>query len=373
MLFDEEKSITMRTNLSTFSKSFGETFKLCPLKAWFKARDKRKEEKPSKELLIGKFTHELFAQKVVEEHMNKKYKVNIKGIDPTVIYESKVMLSRLNLDTIIEKDDTVIAVEEFHKVFMKNGLELVGIFDLVLLKQSSKGPYIQVFDLKTGYKLAKEVDLQCMIYAYLAAMTYPGLPVLFTTFSSRNGDTWGKFFSEKEALSLGDIIENFSGEVKEIVEDEYRPVSKPSPNCLHCPFFDECLAAQNSDETNILLTMEEYQKTKNRLKQLETILKNFRASSSEDKAIEAGQYLVDYSESLSTAIATKGTTKDDLKVLIANSKGGLNQILDSIDIKLTDKVIALAKEHGVEFKPKSTKRLVIKSAVEDLEEGEDDE
>lgn len=372
MLFDEEKSITMRTSLNTFSKSFGETFKQCPLKAWFKARNKRKEEQSSKELLIGKFTHELFAQKIVEEYLNKTYKINKKGIDPTVIYESTVMLSRLNLDTIIEKNDTVIAVEEFHKVFMKNGLELVGIFDLVLLKNSPKGPYIQVFDLKTGYKLAKEVDLQCMIYAYLAAMIYPGLPILFTTFSTRNGDTWGKFFSEKEALSLGDIIENFSGEVKEIVEDEYRPVSKPSPNCLNCPFFDECLSAQNSDETNILLTMEEYQKTKNRLKQLESVLKSFRTSSKEDKAIEAGQYVIDYSESISTSIATKGTTKNDLKVLIANSKGGLNQILDSIDIKLTDKVISLAKEHGVEFKPKTTRRLTIKDCNES-EEGEDNE
>lgn len=372
MLFDEEKTISMRANLNTFSKSFGETFRQCPLKAWFKVRDTKKEEQSSKELLIGKFTHELFAQKIVEEYLNKKYKVNTKKIDPTVIYESKVMLSRLNLDTIIEKGDTVIAVEEFHKVFMENGLELVGIFDLVLLKNSPRGPYIQVFDLKTGYKLAKEVDLQCMIYAYLAAMTYPGLPILFTTFSARNGDTWGKFFSEKEALSLGDIIENFSNEVKETVEDEYRPVSNPSPNCLNCPFFEDCLAAQNSDETNVLLTMEEYQKTKNKLKQLEAILKNFRASSKEDKPIEAGQYLIDYSESISTSIATKGTTKDDLKVLIANSKGGLNQILDSIEIKLTDKVIALAKEHGVEFKPKSTKRLIIKNFNE-TEEGENDE
>ncbi len=370
MLFDKEKE-NQRVSLSRFSKSFGEAHKQCPLKAWFSLREKTVES--SKLMEIGKFTHELFAQRVSEDFKKEKYNVNTKGVAPEVIFESKVMMNRINLDNIIEKDDVVIAVEEFHRTFLRNKLELVGIFDLVLLKQSTRGPYIQVFDLKTGHKVTKEVDLQCMIYTYLAAKIYPGLPINFVVYSAKTGDTWGKFFSAQEALDLESIIVDYSSEVKESVESEYKPMPKCSTKCVNCPFFEKCTAAQDFDETDIDSLTNALIYSKTRASAIEKRIKAMREEQKDDKdIITQNGYKISLNESVINAIATKKTTKADLIVLIANSKGGLKEVIDSVDIKLTDKVVNLGKELGVEFKPRISKRVNIK-ALDGEEEIEDEE
>ncbi len=366
MVFDTEEEVLKKASMNTFSKSFAEMYKNCPLRAWFQIRGKREDS--SKLLEIGKYTHELFAQKIAVEYKKEEYRIKT-SVDPIVKFESKIMMERINLDNIIEKGDEVIAVEEFHKHYLKNGVELVGIFDLVLLKQSTKGPYIQVFDLKTGHKVSKEVDLQCIIYTLLAHKNYPGLPIHFTVYSAKTGDNWGKFFSSREASELEDIIEEYCDEVKATVESEYKPIPKCSEKCINCPFFKDCTAAQDYDENDVDALTNALSWAQTRAKVITEQLKRIRAESKEDKAIiSQNGFKIDYQEFIINRISTKKTTKADLVNLIANSKGGLNEVIDAVDIKLTDKVINKAKELGIEFKPSITKKLVISANSEEGEE-----
>lgn len=370
MIFDDDNEVIKRASMNTFSKSFGDMYKQCPLKAWFQLRDKRQDS--SKLLEIGKYTHELFAQKISVEYKKEPYQIKKEGIDPVVKFESKLMMQRINLDNIIEKDDVVLAVEEFHKHFLKNGIELVGIFDLVLLKQSTKGAYIQVFDLKTGHKVSKEVDLQCMIYTLLANKIYPGLPINFVVYSAKTGDTWGKFFSPSEAEALEEIIEEYSSEVQKSVESEYKPIPKCSAKCVNCSFFKDCTAAQDFDDNDVDSLMNAMIYSKTRASQCEKKLKELREEQKDDKAIIASNgYSVDFKEYVIQRISTKKTTKADLINLIANSKGGLNEVISDVDIKLTDRVINIGKELGLEFKSSITRKIAITVSEEDKEDTEE--
>lgn len=373
---DEQRK---KVYLSVFSKSFGETFDECKLKAWFKVRNK-KAFISSKPLELGKYAHALFATSVANL-IGEEYYVNEEQLtnNPAIKFEAKSMMRRINLDRFISSKDEVIGFEKIVKHTLdlpskndeKNQIEIMGIFDLILFKDSPRGSYIEVFDFKTGYKLAKEVDLQCMVYVYLAAKLYPGFPVLFRTYSGRTGDEWGRFFKEEEALSMEEEILSYASEIKEVVESEYMPQAKAGAHCLNCPFLDACTSRDLEEETDVTNVMNKYQQYKSKIKEYEEKLKNFRTKSPKDEAVitDSG-FVIDFSESLSIGIATPKVSKKDLLVLLARS-GELEEVLDSLDISFTDKVVAKAKALGIDFKPKITRRLGIKALS--TEEGEEDE
>ena len=66
-------------------------------------------------------------------------------------------------------------------------------------------------------------------------------------------------------------------------------------------------------------------------------------------------------------------TKDNLKLLLA-SGDGLNSIIDSLDLKLTPKVIQKAMDLGVEFRDVCKQSFaIVSSEPSEEEEGEDNE
>lgn len=370
---EENKKVFM----STYSKSFGEIYEECPLKAWYKIRNK-KAFISSNALELGKYAHALFATEV-GKFTNQEYYINDEELtaDPTIRFEAKTMLRRINLDKFISSPDEVIGFEKIvkHTVNLSNKeqLEIMGIFDLIMFKDSPRGSYIEVFDFKTGFKIEKKVDLQCMIYVYLAAKLYPGFPIYFHTYSGRTGDEWGKYFSEKDALSMEEDILEHAEKIKKEVESDYSPIAKAGAHCQNCPFLSKCSSNQvDLEEANIETIFTSYMAHKAEMRKCEDKLKSFRINNPKDEGVDTGAgFVVDYSESLSVAIATPKTSKKDLLLLFA-VEGMLPEILDSLDINFTDKVIAKAKTLNIDFKPKITKRLTIKNLA-DVEGVEDEE
>lgn len=359
-----------KVNMSTFSKSFGDKYEECPLKAWYHIRYKKQETSP--EMEFGKLVHMLFAQKIAKEYKNENYNIDLTNYLPQTRFKADVMLSRLNLQYIIEPGDVVLDVESMQKSYLPNGIELIGIFDLVLLKHNNGNPYIKIFDLKTGRKVAKEIDLQCMIYVYLASLIWPGFDISFSVYSAMTGDTWGKYFSEKEALSIKDYLLDYSSKIKVDMESVYMPLAKAdSTKCRKCPYFDICGNAAEPESVDYWMT--EYQKGLVITKIAKDKLKEIRQNASE-KVVSSSCHYVDFSESVSNGFANRSISKKDLLVMLASRRSGLESIIDSLDLNLTEQVVSIAKaEFGIPFKTNIRTNLEIKSLSSAEEDSDEDE
>lgn len=371
MEFDNDVSPhDKKVNMSTFSKSFGDKYEYCPLKAWFHIRYKKAETSP--EMEFGKLVHMLFAQKIAKEYKNENYNIDLSNYLPQTRFKADVMLSRLNLQYIIEPGDVVLDVESMQKSYLDNSIELIGIFDLVLLKHNNGNPYIKIFDLKTGRKVEKEIDLQCMIYVYLAALIWPGFDISFSTYSAMTGDSWGKYFLEKEALSIKNYLIDYSSKIKADMESVYMPLAKPdSSKCGNCPYFDICTNSCEPESVDYWMT--EYQKALTNTKIAKEKLKEIRLNSSE-KVVSNTCHYVDFSESVSNGFANRSISKKDLLVMLASRRSGLESIIDSLELNLTEQVISIAKsEFGIPFKTNIRTNLEIKALGSAEEDGDEDE
>lgn len=359
-----------KVNMATFSKSFGEKYEDCPLKAWFHIRYKKQETSP--EMEFGKLVHMLFAQKIAREYKNENYNIDLSNYLPPARFKADVMLSRLNLQYIIEPGDEVLDVESMQKCYLPNGIELIGIFDLVLLKHNNGKPYIKIFDLKTGRRVTKEMDLQCMIYLYLGALIWPGFDISFTAYSAMTGDTWGEYKTEAEALSIGSYLIDYSSKIKLDMESIYMPLSKCDGNkCIKCPYFDMC--DNSAEPESVDFWMREYQKGVTITKLAKEKLKEIRHNSSEKVISDTGHY-VDFSESVSTAFANRSITKKDLLVMLSSRVAGLESIIDSLDLNLTEQVVSIAKaEFGIPFKVNIRTNLEVKSLGSGGDDSDDEE
>ncbi len=361
---DEEKIVS----LTTVSKSLFDTAEVCPLKAWYLKREGKKNEKLNDNLKLVRYVKDLFSREIAVV-AGDKYKVNIKGLSPAIKYEGDLLLNRMNVNAIL-KESQILGYDLLDSVILKNGLNLMGSINLILMKEDPKqGPYLQVFLLKSGFKVSKVVDNEAIIYTYIVAKKY-GLPVLFTRYSVRSGDEWGKFFTHKEALELEEGLIQYSSELKEMIESDERPEPCAGGHCTECPFLQKC-KANELDETNLPELVNKYQWAAAYTKNLQERIKDFVAE--REEPIEVKGYAVAMKESVSKAIKTKNITKQDLLVLFAKS-GKLNLILDSVDLKITDTLIMRAKEEfGIEFKDVSRRSLMIETKTEKEEEEKEDE
>lgn len=362
MEFVEERKVT----LPYISKSFAETYETCKLKAWKKKRTKKDED--NRFLRLGKCAHELFAQKIAQR-MGQNYKIS-KVTDPSIMFEAEEILRKTNVNRIVEGTE-IIGFEETAETMLPNGMTLIGVFDLIMLVEDEiLGPYVQVFDFKTSFVVKKEIDNEAIFYAYLAAEKY-GLPVTFTRYSGRTGDMWGHFFPYERAMALAPLIVPYAEEIRDVIESPEEPFPEAGPHCDGCPFFDTCYAKEyDLDDVRQLVTF--HQLAKVQVKRTGEKIKNFRLEN--QTAIETEEFVIDMKETRSNAIATKGVTKKDLLLLFAKS-GKLDQILESLDMKITDEVIQKAEDFGLSFKEKVTRSLSIEAKGETDEEttGGDDE
>ena len=331
----EKPSVT----LNTISKSFAENYETCKLKAWKKKRNNRDNE--NRFLLVGKTAHAIFASKVAEK-LWEEYKIpTVK--DPSVVYEAKSVSENVNLDSLI-KNEEILGYENMVESKLPNGMSLVGIFDLVTLAEDEfLGTHIHVIDYKSGFKVGKTVDNEALFYAYLAADKYK-LPVLFTRYSGRSHDIWGKFFTYEEAISLKDMISAYAEEIKAVVESEEEPFPEAGSHCVACPFLDEC-SAKDLDETNPEQLITAYQLSVAKTKVLATQLKNMRVEN--NNPIKTKELVVDFKESRFKKMSGRKKT-EDLLVFLAKT-GKLEQFLSSLKLKLTPSVVDFAEKNGFEF------------------------
>jgi len=345
----EEKKVSV----NSISKSFAENYETCKLKAWKKKRKNRDNE--NRFLLVGKTAHAIFASKVAER-VGEKYEVpTVK--DPSIVYEANLVTERVDLDKLIGKEE-ILGYESMVESKLSNGISLIGVFDLVTLAEDEfLGTYIHVLDYKSGFKVSKEVDNEVLFYAYLAADKFK-MPVLFTRYSGRSGDMWGKFFTYEEAIALEPLISVYAEEIKGVVESEEEPFPEAGPHCLACPFLDEC-SAKDLDETNPQQLITKYQLLKARTKMLESQLKNMRFEN--ENPIETPEFVIDIKESRSKQL--KKGKKEDILLLLLKS-GNLERHLSALDIKLTPEVVKTAEEAGFEFKEQVRRSLNISTTTE---------
>jgi len=351
MVFLEEKKISM----STISKSFAENYDTCKLKAWKKKRNNRDLE--NKYLQIGLAAHEMFAKKIAERIGEQYILKNI--TDPSIKFEAQNIIKKVDFDKLLSNAD-IIGYEQRVETLLPNGMSLIGVLDLVLLVDDPVvGLYLHVIDFKTSYVVNKEIDNEAIFYAYLIVKAYekviPGIPVTFTRYSGRTHDTWGHFFTNKDALAFEEIITPYASEIKKVIESEEEPFPEAGPHCIQCPFLDEC-SAKDLDETNPRELLVKLQLHKANVKILEDKLKALRYEN--EDAIETEEFRVDIKESKSKVVATKNMSKKDLVVLLAKA-GKLEEVLNSIDLKITEQVIEKATELGIDFKDRVSKRLDI--------------
>ncbi len=368
MIFDSENKRKRGIKMNSFSQSFGGVYDECPAKAWYKLRNKNIKE-TNEAMELGAYAHQLFAKKVSKRFLGETRRLQKKGVHPSIMFQANQMIEKTSLSKIVEEGDEVIGVEQFAKHTLRNGIELIGIFDLILLKGANTNkPYIQIFDLKTSRKLDKEVNLQCMIYVYLAAIMFPGLPIHFQVYSARTNDEWGRFFSERDALAMEDHLLEYSSEIKADVEGEYTPIAKASPKCQTCPFLSQCVAGLETEERDIAAITNQLQIAKVAAKIAEAKLKELLNNTDEPVLDTGTGFQITMKNSSYPAIKSK-ITKDNLKLLLA-SGDGLNSIIDSLDLKLTPKVIQKAMDLGIEFRDVCKQSFAIVSSEPSEEEGE---
>jgi CRISPR/Cas system-associated exonuclease Cas4 (RecB family) len=346
----------MAIHLSSLSKSFAENYDSCKLRAWKKKRHNRDAE--NKYMQVGLAAHAMFAEKIAKR-VGEKYKVH-KITDPSVRLEAENIIKKVNFERLLVNSE-IIGYEDRAEALLDNGMSLIGIFDLVLLVDDPiVGQYINIVDFKTSFVVKKEIDNEAIYYAYLAAEKY-NLPVTFTRFSGRTGDIWGQFFTFEDAIKFKYLIEPYANEVKSVIESEEEPFPEAGAHCVQCPFLDEC-SAKDLDDTNPRALLAKLQFAKANAKLLEEKIKNLRFEN--ETAIETEEFVVDIKESRSNAIATKGIKKSDILILLAKA-GRLEEVLGSLDIKITEQVMEKAKELGIDFKDKVTRRLEIKAREEE--------
>jgi len=351
-----------KISLNSISKSFAENYNTCKLKAWKKKRNNR--DKENKYLQVGLAAHELFASEIASR-LGEHYNVR-KVTDPSIKVEAESIIKRVNFERLLEGAD-IIGYEDRMEALLPNGLTLIGITDLVLLcNDDIKGPYINIIDFKTSYVVSKELDNEAIFYAYLAAKKYE-LPITFTRYSGRTGDSWGQFFTREEALAFESIIADYAAEIQRVIESEEEPFPEAGAHCLKCPYLDEC-SAKDLDETNPRELLAKYQLHKAMAKNLEDKVKALRFEN--ENAIETEEFVVDIKETKSKVLASKGLKKSDILVVLAKA-GKLEEVLSHLDLKLTEEVVEKVKTLGFEFKDRVTRRLEIK-AKDQEEEGENE-
>jgi CRISPR/Cas system-associated exonuclease Cas4 (RecB family) len=362
---EEEKLV----QLNTVSNSLFKTFALCKLKAWYEKRMGVKEKKLSDSLKLVRYIKDLFSAEIASI-IGEKYKVNKRGLKPETIYEGDMLMRRLNLASIVG-DGQIAEYDMLSNVILSNGLNLFGSISLLMLKKDPNyGNYMQVFLLKTGFRVEKEVDTEAIIYTYLIGKKY-GLPVLFTRYSARSSDAWEQFFTNEDALALEDSLTSYSSYVRDTIESEELPEISCGGHCTDCPFIKDC-AASKLEEIELSDILSKYQWATAYAKHLKDKVQGFVAE--REEPLDVKGYSVTMKESVSKTVKTKGINKADLLVLFAKS-GKLNLILDSMELKITDNLIDRAKEEfGIEFKDSTRRSLMIEASVGDpSEEGEKNE
>jgi len=339
-----------KIELASISKSFAENYDKC--KAWAYKKKRNNRDSENKFMLIGKAAHELFAARIAF-HLGETYNMQ-KITDPTVKYEAEDIIKRVWFDKLLSGGE-VIGYEAKAEAILSNGMSLVGVFDLVLLVDDPiLGRYIHVIDFKTSYVVSKEVDNEVLFYVHLIAKKY-GMAVTFTRYSGRTGDEFGKFFTYEDAMALDSTIAPYAEEIKKVIESDEEPFIEPGPQCLQCPFLDEC-AAKDLDETDPKQLTAKLIVAEAVAKDLKEKVKAMRLEN--DTEIDTGDYIVDMKESKSNGIATKGVKKNDFVVLLAKNNK-LAELLEFVDIKITPEVIAVGKTLGIDFKETTRRNLSI--------------
>lgn len=352
--------IEPKVSLNTFSQSFGKLLETCKLRAWFTVRDRRKAyPEDNRAMQVGICTHELFAKKVAafigethEENRSADYSASVK-------YESKILMKRSFLDNIVSDPEDVYGFEKRASYTLSNGIQLVGVFDLLVLRQNEKGPYMEVYDLKTSHKLSKEDhDLQSLIYAFLAAVIY-GMPVLFVKQSCRSGERKEEYYSYDDAMGIEELLEEASSRAKSIVESNEKPRASACAKCVECPFLDEC-TAQNNVSLELDDLMNEFQWLSAKTKSVEAELKELREASGTD--LESNGHKVIRKETKRKTLkagSKKLSKKDVLSLIIAD--GNIGSYLEDLDVAYSDRILEKMKDMGVDIDVSISKQIKIES------------
>lgn len=376
-------------SIEVFSKTKITTYLQCPEKAYQKERHKK--EDVTRPLLVGKCAHELFAKKVADR---KGVPYTPKLVpDPSIVREAKLLVKYVNLDELIGKAK-IIGFENFVETTLPNSQKLLGVFDLTLYRDNDTctsgyaefyGPYIEIIDFKTGFKVSQEVDNEAIIYATLAAKNY-GLPVLFKRFSGRGKDnSFEHFFdidfsddldNENSIASLEQSISIQVDEIKRVVEGFESPIPKAGAHCSTCPFLDQCLEKGYAvDDIDGMITSQRLYAAK--AKELKNEIKAYNMAQGGSITSEVYTTFIKETSTPKLLITNQKTkkkkaiTKKDFVRLLSESNM-LDQFVSALDIKYTPEVINKAIELGLEL-GETVKRDLVIELTTDYEEGEFDE
>ena len=337
-----------KVNLSTLSKSMAENFETCPLRAWKKKRDNRDEE--NYYLKLGLTAHAMFANKIAE-HTGKHYTLP-EMTDPEIRREAEEIIENVYFESLL-KEGTILGYEERLETILPNGMSLVGIVDLLTLVEDDEfyGSYLKVTDFKTSFKVSKKLDNEALYYAYLVAKTYK-MPVYFYRFSGRSNSNWGHFFTYEEAIKLEDSISSYASEIRNVIEGEEEPFPRAGSHCITCPFLNECTEeARGETEIEFLVNKLAFYKANTKI--LEDKIKNLRME--HGKPMKASGFHIDLSKSKRRTVEIG---KKNLIVSLLKS-GKLEEFINDIDIKITDKNIEYFKKYGFNFKESESHKLKI--------------
>lgn len=344
LMFDNEDK--EKVSLDNFSKSFLGVFETCPLKAWKKKRSF--EEDSTRELSVGKASHEYFATEL-QRLDGKKYEPHV-PFSPSILKEAKELADSVDYDRLLT-DAEIMFVEKKVTATLPNKTNLIGIFDLVLgCDDEFIGEFVKIVDYKTGFKISKDIDDEALIYGYLATKEF-GMPVMFARVSGRSGDYWEHYFTLEDALAYEDFITSYTNEVKKVIESEEAPFPMAGSHCSTCPFLDNCISKGFSDENlDEMITQQALYEAK--AKELKSKIK--------DLAVEKGGnyqsdlYTASIKESKSKKLMfrdektkqNKALNKKDFVRMLADSNE-LNLFLDVLDIKYTPEVLEKAERLGL--------------------------
>jgi CRISPR/Cas system-associated exonuclease Cas4 (RecB family) len=345
-LFEEE---VKRQNVTNFSKSLMQEFETCNLKAWLNINNPNKYQKKSEAIIVGSIAHLLFGFSL-QQHLGIKTKEPKmpKKTNPLFIYKAWEKIKSFNFSYLLRdveaKDLIGIEVEVSVELFDNNRLN--GIFDAVLLKEDkhSKKNYIEIIEYKSSPRIESEMDIESLIYTYLAYKEY-GLDVSFKRVNEFQ--TASFYHTVDEIEKMEEMIINYIKEAKEILENYAEPEMQTGAHCSFCPFISRCKKRVENIENfdnlvdSIELLKAELDSKKAQLKQvLKTEnLEDFVAKKYEIVKKPQTQYRL-----------KRGVTKQDvIKALIMNGK--MDAALPNMDVKIDGKIAEELKSLNIEVKP----------------------
>ena len=293
---------------------------------------------------------ERYAEKENSDEKSRKFSASVR-------YEAHMLSKRVSVSRFVKNPGEICAYSETLRHTMRNGIELVGLFDLLLLKEDERGAYLEVINITTSHKLTEENnDLQSLIAAYLTANTY-GMNVNFVRYSCRTGEQKSEFYYHKNAIAIGKILEDASSDARKVVEGEDKPRPSASPRCLECPFLDEC-SVKGTKIINTEDLMNEYLWASAKAKKAETALKEQREFSEEDIVMNGMKIEVRESRRRTIKNGNKKLSKKDLISLIL-SDGTAPDFIDNLDIEYSDQVLNKIEELGLTIDVGITSKIAL--------------